>query len=141
MGITHVLNIELNTELNEKSIRAIVKRAFEINCKLYATEDFTPFEDEEHLVPSAQEAAQIILKLYHEPNYYGPLLMKFNNTDLILSFNAKDSMCIVSLIPFTSRSEKEFSNGKSQRDFARYTSLLLKLTRDFQIINIEIKYI
>ncbi|MGE0009218.1 MAG: hypothetical protein AB7F19_01640 [Candidatus Babeliales bacterium] len=136
----HTIKIVLKDYLKEESVESILKRAIEANCGIYISEDYIFFEDEKNHAISADIATKKIFKTNHETDDVKGIIIKINNTEIALSFNHDDSNLVAYLTPLVSRSERDFLNGESQKDFARYISLLLTITQDFPLIDIEILY-
>lgn len=139
MSITYCIEIILDAYLNENSIELILKRAQEAECTFYEAETYEYFEQEKNTPISINQAVTSIFELYQESEHGGPIIVKKDSTEVLLSFNTKHNNLTVFLIPFAYHWEKEFSNGEYQKDFARYIELLLAITQDLPIINVTIK--
>ncbi|MGE0009219.1 MAG: hypothetical protein AB7F19_01645 [Candidatus Babeliales bacterium] len=124
--------IILNDYLVKESVELILKRALEDHCTLYILE-----EQNNHLA-SAQIATQFIFKMHNETNQGGTIIVKVENTTMLLSFKSNLPDLLVDITPLSNHWKKTFLNGEYQIDLARYLSLLLLITQDFPIINIEI---
>ncbi|MGE0009217.1 MAG: hypothetical protein AB7S89_00250 [Candidatus Babeliales bacterium] len=137
----HSVKIKVHAFFQENSIELILQQAVDARYKLYIAEDYEYFKPEKNSIISPRTATKTIFKIYQETNYGGPIIAKLDETEVLLSFNFENPYLIVKITLFSNDWEKEFPNGESQKDFARYISFLLKITQDFPISNLEIKYL
>ncbi len=128
------LKIILDDYFQQKSIELILKRALESQAFLYTTENY------DFNIPSAQIAAQIIFNVHDNTKQGGKVFIEIGNTKMLLFFVSSVSDLIVEILPISNHWEKTFLNGECKIDLAHYMLLLLNITQDFPIINIEIKH-
>lgn len=133
------IRIILNDYLVKESVELILRKALESDCKFYSVEDNMPLEEQNTKLPSPEIASQTILKMEEKTNQGGTILVKVQEAEMLLSFISKHPKLSVEITPFSNHWGKKFLNGKYQIDLARYISLLLAITQDFPIINIEIR--
>ena len=131
MSIIHSIRILLNLKYEKNNIDYLFQKFLENNIRLYK-DSFDKLNE----LDSRNAAARVLsIKLEPEDRCVDA---KFQNTDFsILTYKEKNNLISFSVSCFDIEWKKEFINDDYGIDFARYIHLLLRVCRDFTILELK----
>ena len=131
MSISYSIEISLNFRYEKNNIDYLFQKFLENNIRLY----FDDFYDANKLDSSGAAARILSVKLEPEDRCVDA---KFQDTDFsIWVYKEKNDLLSISIGSFGKIWRKEFINDDYGTDFARYIRLLLRVCKDFTILELK----
>ena len=131
MGIIYSIDVTLDLKYEKNNIDYLFQKCLENSIRLYSDAFYNIYE-----LDSSSAAARILsVELESEDR---DIRAKFQNTDFFMwIFKEKNNLLKFSIGGFGIIWRKKFINGHYDIDFARYTRLLLRVCKDFTILELE----
>ncbi len=131
MGILYSVDVILDIKHKKNNIDYLFQKCLENNIHLY----YGAFYDVNRLNSSGATARILLVELEPEDRYVDA---KFQDTDFfILIHKEKNNLLNFSISGFGIIWRKKFINDDYGIDFARYIRLLLRVCRNFTILELE----
>jgi len=131
MSIFYFVSITLDLKYKKNSIDCFFQQCLENNIRLYTD----PFDNLNKLDSISATMRILSMKLKSEEH---SVRAKFQDTDFFIRiYQEKNSLLSFSIGDFGIKWRKEFINDHYDIDFARYIRLLLRVCRNFTILELK----
>jgi len=132
MSVFYSVEIVLNLRYEKNNIDCFFQKCLENNMLLYTN----PFDNLLNELDSSDAAAKILaIEIEDEERR---VYTKFQDTDFFIAvYKEKNNILSFSISGFGPTWEKDFFHDHYSIDFARYIRLLLRICRDFTILELK----